>query len=364
MSEDFDPFNLDRRSSLNSTRIAIGPGIETHVQGKRALELLSQHALAEAMRTRAPNLGLDPEASDAALLRDFDHCLLTEDVPIRQEAERLATRFGRYLGYLFLTLTSYADTTLPVYRHWANVRDVWLGGGIARGQLGGAMCETAQLVLDHAVSPVKIQIAQNPDLLPLIGAARSVKPKTATALVFDFGAGSAKHAFASYEAGRLTRLTLLPPVSTPQLPRDIPSEEEEHALGCQLADFVTDVVSNDLFAAKEKGLVLNDEICACIASYLKDNHPLDYAAVGYMAMRHIGPNAGDVLSRDISLRASRPVSLRLIHDGTAAGRSLAGKRADTVMMLGTWLGLGFVPGSDELCVVDSNFHIGSSDEQP
>ena len=218
MSEDFDPFNLDSRSSLNSTRLAVGPLIETQVQGKRALEFLSQYSLAEAIRTRAPNLGLDAEASNSALLTDFDRCLLAQDAGVRQEAERLAARFGRYLGYLFLTLTSYADTSLPVYRHWASVRDVWLGGGIAGGQMGRAMCETAREVLNEAGNPVRLHIATYPDLLPLIGAARSVKPETTTALVFDFGGSSAKHALASYEAGNLMHLTLFPPVATPHLP--------------------------------------------------------------------------------------------------------------------------------------------------
>ena len=89
-------------------------------------------------------------------------------------------------------------------------------------------------------------------------------------------------------------------------------------------------------------------IALSLACYLKHNHPLDYAAVGYMAIRHIGANAGEMIAQGISERVGEPMEVTLIHDGTAAGRALAGRGADVVIMLGTWLGLGFVPDEHSL----------------
>lgn len=355
MSDDFDPYNLDHRSSLNSTRLADNRGVEPGARGRQASEFLSQHALSDAVRAHAGDLGLDPRRPDADLVRALESCSGSTDEAVRLTAARVVARFGSYLAYLVLTLTMYSDTALPGSRQWKSVRDLWLGGGIVSGRLGPPIADAAQRLLANAESPVSIRVARYPDLLPLIGAARSVGLETAAALVLDFGGGSAKHGFASYEGGPLKSLDVLPPVAVPPMPPDIPPLGEERAMARHLADFVTAVISQDLATAEERSTDLGTEICVSLACYLKDNHPLDYPAVGYMSLRHIGANAGQTLSREASARAGRPLSLTLIHDGTAAGRALAGERADAVVMLGTWLGLGFVPRARHLRALDPGF---------
>ena len=346
MNQHFDPLDLDSQSSLNSTRLASLDVVEPALRGTRALELLSAAAIGGSIRASATDLKLEVAGrDDRELLLAFDKCLVTSDPAVREAACRQAERLGRYLGYLLATLRldASAPETRAHRKHWSRIRQVWLAGGLASGNLGHILSDASSQVLEKAGTRLDIQVAPRPGVLPLIGAARSLAAIDGMALVYDFGGTTAKHALGVYADGDLIGLRLLPPISTPPAARVL--ADDEAAVGHTLADFICNSIVRDWRALQSEGRAPLRKVTASIASYVKDNHPKDYRAAGYMTLRHIALSAGEWLTRAISARLRHDIDLTLMHDGTAAARTFAGQDGTAVILMGTWLGVGFAPPS-------------------
>src|SRR5688572_9925003 len=159
----FDPLNLDSSVSLNRTRLTHAT-TDPSIRGKQAWELITLNVMRDAVLLEAPHLVAPGEDAMLAL----DRGLAVSD----GVAVALAERFGRYLGYLVLSLLE-PDGELTAYqRHWTGIRNVRLGGGIVSARLGHAMQRTARRVLDTVGrSDVSLEVPPHPRLLPLIGAA-------------------------------------------------------------------------------------------------------------------------------------------------------------------------------------------------
>jgi hypothetical protein len=359
MYEDFDPLNLDARASINRTTLADLPEIEPALHGRRASDLLSSLALRRAIRDESDALKLQDRANDHQdLLLALDDCLISPDSGIRQAGEHLAARFGTYLAYLLLTLTR--DATAPASRpyreYWSHIRKVWLGGGVVSGRLGPLMRDAATSVLRASDSDLCLNVALHPQMLPLIGAARSVGVGSSVALVYDFGGSLVKHGWATYEGGALTGLGLLSPEPSPIPPYPLPAGDES-VLGHKLAGYICDLIARDFQTAEQRGLAIGGEVAFGLACYIRGNHPLNYPGAGYMSLRHLSPSAGEFLGRPVSARLGRDVRLSLLHDGTAAARVFAGEPSSAVLMLGTWLGVGFAPVEHQLTSIAPAFDV-------
>ena len=89
---------------------------------------------------------------------------------------------------------------------------------------------------------------------------------------------------------------------------------------------------------------------ASIASYVVDGQPAAYDRGIYAQLRVISDNLGRWLAQHVGERLGHPVEIDLLHDGTAAARTYAGMAHAAVIMLGTALGIGFPPCTDEYIV--------------
>src|SRR6476469_668329 len=148
MPDPLDPEHLTPAASLNRMRIMDLPGLalEDEVKGQLAFDLLSTGALVDLMRRDPACLGLTPGdlADGSRAPRLLDRSFGAEDPAIRAAADAIATRYGRRLAYLILTLKrgdavnrqARADWDESYWVHWAGVEQIWLGGGLASGQLG------------------------------------------------------------------------------------------------------------------------------------------------------------------------------------------------------------------------------------
>jgi hypothetical protein len=348
--DDFDPLNLDNRVSLNRTRLASHPAIDASAQGREAWDLLSAAAVRTQIQSRAVELGIDGpgfiEADPVVLLQG---CFESQSPAVRTAAGNLAARLGEVVAYLLMTLTrSGSDRQATRFRHayldhWRKVQRVHLGGGIMRGALGRHMSDSCLEVLAReAIADPTVALAASPHLLPLLGAAYSAEPEdAASALVFDFGNSNVKHGIAHYEWGTVTRLAVRGQVRTQGLPDEIAGTSHP-ADARRIADFMAGVIASDWREAVAAGEAPSAHIVASIACYLRDGRPLDYDA-GYASLRLLSDNAAAYLSQAVSERVGREVRVTLSHDGTTAARVYAGQPHTAVIMLGTWLGVGFAP---------------------
>jgi hypothetical protein len=207
-------------------------------------------------------------------------------------------------------------------QHWTGVREVWLGGGLVAA-LGMPLVEAAK----PAVPGVRVEMAPNPNVLALLGLARTLPYEAASRVVLDFGHSRLKRGVAMYSSGELTRLHLL---DGKPIPRDK-----------DMVDFVTDTIARTVEAARWQYGVVQQPVRVSIASYVHDGHPFDtrsiYARLTSEAFAH---------------------EVRLEHDGTAAARGVQPTVAPAaVILLGTSLGVGFAPSADRVIPFGGGFSV-------
>jgi hypothetical protein len=355
-----DPAHLTPAASLNRMRIVDLPGIALPpaIRGRTVYEFLSAAALAERLRQQGLALGLDGlrNGDTDTILRRFDGCFSADDPHVRALAEAEARRFGQSLGYVILTLRrgdpvnrqARPDWDDSYWQQWAAVTTIHLGGGVVSGRLGPHLVAHASRTVQQAgMNDCVIRLAAHPTLLPLIGAARTVPPASQAALVFDFGQSFVKRACANYRGGTLTGLTLFPPVPIRAITSSIhavPTATQVRQLGERVA-----AIMNAIWRlAEADGEHPAPLCCASIASYMRDGQPLPRQGGPYAALHLLSPNLEQWLSQRLTEQRGRPVTVQLIHDGTAAARAQAGTARAAVITLGTALGIGFPPGEQEV----------------
>ena len=352
MSVPLDPEHLTPTASLNRVRLADLPGIglPPDVCGRRAGEILSTPALAGEIERAAPALGLtaDELADPRALPRHFSRCFMDADPAVRATAEQIARRWGRHLAALLLVVPRGDPANRAARPEWddsywaylAAVRTVYLGGGQVSGPLGPLMVDEANAVLRASGQDrCMVHLAAHPAILPLIGAARTVPAGIDAAIVLDFGNTAVKRGVARYREGALAALRLLP-----ARPSGLSA-----GYGPPPADGTAPAWTGDMAAllaetwqeAAASGPPPTTAAVA-VAGYVRDNHPLPTEAP-YLQTGPRIPNLGAWLGAEMGRRVGRPLAVTVLHDGTAAARACAGAPHSAVIMLGTWLGVGFPP---------------------
>ncbi len=349
------PESLTPSASLNRVRIVDLPGIalEESIRGKTAYDLLAARTLAGDVRRHADALGLGAlrAAPDTILLPAFARCFTADAAPVRSAADSIARRFGRSLGLLVLTLKrgdainrrARPDWDDTYWDHWAGIGTIWLGGGLANGSLGACIQHHAAVTItDDEEHACVLQLAAHPSLLPLIGAARGVPSGGGAALAFDFGQSAVKRALALYGGGALVALHLLPSLPAPAT-FSAGGDDLTFDLVRDLADRMVAVMVDTWRGVASPGRALAPLLVASIAGYSVDGQPLPRQGGPYSQLHRLSDNAAQWLAYQVSQRIGRPLDVALIHDGTAAARTYAGAGHAAVIMMGTTLGVGFVP---------------------
>lgn len=305
------------QATLNRTVLPAVKGVPAELVGRTAYELLGMPALAgvEAGATGTAFLGRRVGALLAGLrLGDPRTGLGLEPSPWRRS----------YLEY------------------WREVRQVTLGGGTAQ-RFGADLAETANRTLrDAGVIDVTVRMSDHAALLPLIGAARSVDGCSDTP-VLDFGHSLVKRGTARYDTGALTRIELLPAVEVD------PSRTQPR----EVVAFVREVVQATAKSARGAARAV-----ASVAAYLSHDDDLQDRSYYRPLVIDARERVGDVRADAGGANGA----LALLHDGSAAARAVS--RSDepstapaAVLMLGTALGLGFVPDAGSLVPVSADFHL-------
>jgi hypothetical protein len=361
-----DPDNLTPSASLNRVRIVDVPGIkiDPQVRGKTGYDLLSLSACAQLVHAYTADLGLT-EADEREQVRFLEQGLQSDDMRIRCAAEKVGMQLGRRLGYLLTVLKrgdpvnrlARSDWDASYWKQWAAIRDIFLGGGIVQGRLGSLMCEHAtHLLAEAGVRDCILHIALHPSHLPLIGAARSAPGGSSAALVFDFGNSFIKRGYALYHQETLTGIWLLPPVPVPVQGLDPFAAEggSPHPRLHQFAVFIAGMIADTVQEVQSLGLPYGPALMSSMACYLRDGQPLPRQGSLYAQLETLSPNLSQMLSRAVSQLVKQPLTVELLHDGTAAARTYAGHVNTAVITLGTALGVGFAPQGESLRPLDQN----------
>lgn len=343
---------LDPTWSLNRVYIANLPGLDIPdgVKGKTAYELVSAEALARLVRQQVTALQLEPNQSDHALRLGFDVCLQSDTPSIRAAANEVARTIGRSFGYVLLTLKrgdqvnrdARPEWTAVHWERWSGITRVWLGGGLVSGNLGPHIAHCAsQVMQENGVDDYVIRVSPYGAALPLVGAARYVPPGADSAAVLDFGSTVIKCAWVTCQNNQIVELCRLPEQAVRRTSISAHYETAlEQATG--LIDGMVATIFKTWMNARRIGFSPSRTIPMSVAAYVQDGKPLTGI---YGRANLVTDNLARELGSQLSAKLGASISVKLLHDGTAAAAAYAGERDTAVIMLGTALGIGF-PGED------------------
>jgi hypothetical protein len=350
MSDTLDPANLTPSASLNRVRFTelAGLGLPTGMVGWAAYALLSARALAT--------------------------------LTTRHGADDAARRFGERLGWLLVTLrqgdpasrAARPDWDDSYWDHWASIKTVYLGGGIVSGASGPGVALHAQRVLANVgMMDCTVAVAPWPEHLPLIGAARAVSeaaPETGSSVVLDFGQSFVKRGLVEVTDRTVTAIRIAPRIGARFMEighgGSDPTAEEIERLGDEIVRTMAETWRAASVTNRDTGRDVSTTVVASIAAYVRDGQPLARQGGAYSYLLGLSDRLDWWLGERLSSVLDRPMSVRLLHDGTAAGLALAGVPNAAVIALGTALGVGFPP-SDEACrPLSSQFVVRDPHGQP
>lgn len=353
-----DPLHPTPAISINRVRLVNLPGlsVDPEVRNRLGGELVSARALSDLIRAQADVLRIPPDLDDRALHAALEDCLGSEDDDVRVAAEGIARRIGRNLGYLLLTLrrgdavnrAARPEWDNSYWRHWASIREVWLGGGLVSGRLGPHMRQHALAVFEEAgIGDTSLHCSAYGDAVPLVGLARLAPLNTHTALVFDCGGSRIKSALAIYRRKRLLELQRLPtqPATWPGMP-PISDASQERWAETLLAHLLSIFEAAWQRVHGAEHLAPYSPMMISIAAYTRGGHPLEAQRGLYMHLRHATANLQRELARRLHTQLGEPLAVTLIGDGRAAAHAYAGASHAAVIMLGTAMGIGFPPPAD------------------
>jgi hypothetical protein len=326
----FDPEYLTPESSLNRVVLQDLPehDIPSKFKGCRGYDLISTMALDNLLS----NAGFLQKDETAPAARNRFYQLLEARDPY---AVGVAQQLGIRFGLLLLTLhrgdevnrAARPEWSSAHWDYWAAIQEVIIGGGLANGHLGHIIAEEAQQILRNTTPEYRVRVSRQSLYLPLLGAARYV-PEGEDAIVFDFGGTNIKRGRAIYRNNLLCDLEILPSIPSQWQATDPPeiilSKMVELIVG------TIDVMPHMRY------------IPISIASYVdRAGTPMDAQRGIYMKLKQLGDNTTELLSDHIATKVCRPITVRLLHDGTAAASLYSPRLNSAVLTLGTALGVGF-----------------------
>lgn len=329
----FDPQGLEPEISLNRLVLA-GDDLPQVLQGRSAYELISSQALGKLAEAR---LNLAAEKAHAG----FWARLWAGDDGARAIGEELGERLGWVLAALHQG-TAAQRAARPewddaIWAHWAGIRRVVLGGGLAAQPLGDLIAQGAQARL-RACGMDALWVEASPwaEELALAGLARL---GAGLRLLSDFGGTRLKLGWAEDSARGVARLTLHPPALLgwdALLAGEERDAEQEGAI-------VADAMAAHLSAALQAHPDASAALAISVAAYVRDGQPLLAQRGIYMRLAHLAGRAEDEIAARVTAQSGRQVGVKLVHDGSAAALAYAGSAGTAVLMIGTALGVGFAP---------------------
>lgn len=326
--EGFDPERLTRDASLN--RLVIGPvaGARPAHVGADGATLLGRDAVASLVRQRC---GADarPDAIADRLVAALD--AEAQGGPAAAVVDEVGDRLASLIATLRDPATAMAATAgrRAYLEVWQGLDTVVLGGGLMKGVVGRRVAARAAAVLaaGDTAAPA-VWAAPHPQWLPLLGAARSASRPDQRVVVLDGGQTSIKRAIASFREQDLVSVRVFAPVPVASV----------HHSG--LAALVTRAATPLL----EQSSRPPSQVIFSVASYVRDGRPIE------------NPSIYEQLDPDV-LGSRLGVPVRLIHDGTAAWRGTEADASSSVIMLGTWLGVGIGPHRARLRPYAADFRV-------
>lgn len=344
---------LTSNCSLNKIIFAKLPidGVEDEIEGKAVSDLFGAKIIIQDIKEHADELGIElDQYKEIDLPKVLGEYLADDEMSnhdgYHENARKLATKYGNRLGLMLLLLKTGLpenrrvrnDWTDLNWEYWKNIKNIFLAGGLASGNLGKYFVLTVKHLFEQAgVEPYHIVRNENSSKIGAMGCLTQVQGKEKVHILFDFGQTKIKRLIAVRENDRtsLIELESKKSIYTKWIEPSDNSIENANALHEYLVDIITDTYRE----AGKYGEV-GCEIVISIASYVIDGRINDTRG-GYAKLTKLGENYAYILSQELEKRLQTNIYIQLIHDGTAAALYYKDYKDSVCITMGTAFGVGY-----------------------
>lgn len=351
-------------TSLNRLRVIDIPDItvDPEVKGKRGLKLMSADNLIESIKKESTYLDLDVgNIPDVELPVYLNKALASENLKVRLTAENIARRLGRNLAFILLTLkrgdevnkNARSDWEDKHWDYWKQVENIIFVGGLCNSNLGQRLKYYIDKLFDEAETPkYKIKFAENPSLIPMLGAARHSPENCSKLLVFDFGQTLIKRGLASFEDNKLKDILQLASLESKHVEERIfKNKSEEKKEAKRLKNYIIKTISESYKEVESKYCKPCSTISVSIANDLIDGQ---FFGGGYGKLGLLSNSLQQEITEAVSSQIDRKIEISFIHDGTAAADAYAETDNSVLLSFGTAIGVGFPIQKDGLRAVSES----------
>lgn len=343
-------------ASINNVYIKKMPvdNIGENLEGRHAGDIFSTALIIDEIKKHHKELNLNLEnLEERKLPQYFDKCLDSDNITVKERAEKIAKLFGNRLAMILLVLKtgldknkeSRKDWTNDHWTYWNQIENVILTGGLAGGNLGLKLkYYIDKLFYENHIKPYNIILKSDSENIGIKGCSTYINNpiKNKFYLILDCGATFIKRSTVKFDEQKCFNITNLNKVPSKYVGWNYRTEEEEREDAVKMHEHIMNVIIdsiNKISSIDNNVDNIGNTIVISIANYVKNGLFIKRGAYG--KLRLLSQNYEELLSDKLYEIINRRYFIKFVHDGTAMAAAFNEYNNSVCISLGTHFGVGF-----------------------
>ena len=286
--------------------------------------------------------GINKNADDKTILRAFDVIVFSKDHPGFEVANSIISLFSDNFSQVFKTIfkpsiksiINRRNWTDEHWKYWKGIKNVFFVGGITELRFIQIIEENInQLFLTD-------DIDVHAEFVPFSGnigtKGLSIIALDGESLLFDFGQTNIKRSFVLKKNNKIIKSIIFDTKQSTFLEYKNLNSHDLTLSAKQLHNYIIDCIMETATETDFKG----STVLMSIANYVyKGKIFLDRGGYGKLAM--LSENYCVFLSKELSSKLNRIITVKMYHDTTAMAIPFKNKRNSAIISLGTAFGIAF-----------------------
>lgn len=335
-------------ASINKVVINDYPrlSIEENLKGKKAGDIFSANLIIDDIKKNSKELKLDiNNIEEKALPYYLSKSLESEDICIKNTANKIIKKFGERLGVILLVLKQGIKSNRDSRNDWNDsnweylrqLDNVILTGGLASGNIGLSLKYYVEEVFKEADEKCyNIILVKDSSNIGVKGCSSFIKYKKEDTIniVFDLGQSFIKRSIVNYNGDIVSLISVLSKYVNWDYDNEVIEKEDAIKLHEHILNVLTDTINNI-----EDKSIIGDEIVISIANYVNNGVLVNRG--GYGKLRLLAENYEECLAKELFDFYNKKFNIKLVHDGTAMAAVFKEYKNSVCISLGTAFGIGF-----------------------
>ncbi len=341
---------ISSNCSLNKMVIAKAPirGVDDSINGKTVSDIFSIAVVRKKVKEHLDTLKIPKDTPDNKLASALLECMYSDNPQVLACAKEIAKFFGRRFGLILLTLKTALPENRAVrpdwndqhWQYWNQTENIIAVGGLTSGSFGAALIEEAEKICTiNGKSAYKITVFENAPYIGVMGCAKLLSKSDGVNILMDLGQTNIKRSIVKRENGDIASIENLETLPSKFMEWNIENDIERKRQAMLLHRYIMDSAVQ-AYREAERSNTVDNQFIISIASYTH-NGELDNKRGGYAKLTELYRNYGLYLQEELSSVLKKPVTVTLVHDGTAVALNFANTPKSVCITLGTFLGVGF-----------------------